>query len=63
MAATFNFERLRRSFSGLYMANFGYTYADASAALRAGPADLVSFGKLFLAKPDLPERFARWAFE
>lgn len=58
-AATFDFERLRRSFSGLYMANFGYTYEGASAALSAGRADLVSFGKLFLANPDLPDRFAR----
>ncbi|MGH8472506.1 MAG: alkene reductase, partial [Gammaproteobacteria bacterium] len=57
----FDFRRLRRSFSGLYMANFGYTYAGANAALRAGRAELVSFGKLFLANPDLPERFAKRA--
>jgi len=31
------------------------------AALRAGGADLVSFGKLFLANPYLPARFARHA--
>ncbi|MGH8470812.1 MAG: alkene reductase [Gammaproteobacteria bacterium] len=56
-----DFERLRSSFSGVYMANFGYTYAGANAALRAGRADLVSFGKLFLANPDLPKRFAKCA--
>jgi len=61
LAGTFDFKRLRRSFSGLYMSNFGYTLASATAALRAGGADLVSFGKLFLANPDLPERFARGA--
>ena len=43
------------------MANFGYTFARAEAALRAGRADLISFGKLFLANPDLPERFGRGA--
>ena len=57
----FDFKRLRRSFSGLYMANFGYTFARAETALGAGRADLVSFGKLFLANPDLPKRFARGA--
>ncbi|MGH8657965.1 MAG: alkene reductase [Gammaproteobacteria bacterium] len=61
LAAAFDFKQLRSSFSGLYMANFGYTYASATAALRAGRADLVSFGKLFLANPDLPERFATGA--
>ncbi|MGH8644864.1 MAG: alkene reductase, partial [Gammaproteobacteria bacterium] len=60
-AAAIDLKRLRRSFSGLYMANFGYTLAHAEAALRAGRADLVSFGKLFLANPDLPERFAQGA--
>ncbi len=59
--AAFDFKRLRHSFSGLYMANFGYTLARAEAALRAGRADLLSFGKLFLANPDLPERFAQGA--
>ncbi len=59
--AAFDFRRLRRSFSGVYMANFGYTFARAEAALGAGRADIVSFGKLFLANPDLPERFARGA--
>lgn len=61
LAAAFDFKRLRRSFSGLYMANFGYTLARAEAALRESRADLVSFGKLFLANSDLPERFARGA--
>ena len=57
----FDFRRLRRSFSGVYMANFGYTFARAEATLGAGRADLISFGKLFLANPDLPKRLARGA--
>jgi N-ethylmaleimide reductase len=32
-----------------------------NAALAAGEADLISFGVLFLANPDLPERFAEGA--
>ncbi|MGH8514748.1 MAG: hypothetical protein ACREV8_12580, partial [Gammaproteobacteria bacterium] len=44
---------------GLYLANGGYAYERATAAVRADGADLVSFGRLFLANPDLPERFCR----
>lgn len=54
----FNFRKLRRVFGGLYIANAGYAKVRANAALAAGDADLVAFGTLFLANPDLPERFA-----
>lgn len=60
-AAGLDFGRLRQRYRGLYMANGGYAYERATAALRADSADLVSFGRLFLANPDLPERFARGA--
>jgi len=40
------------------MSNAGYDKQKANAALAAGDMDLVSFGSLFLANPDLPERFA-----
>ncbi len=40
------------------MANGGYDYARANASIANGDSDLVSFGRLFLANPDLPERFA-----
>ena len=56
-----DYRRLRDTFKGLYMANNGYDYARATAALASGAADLVSFGKLFLANPDLPERFRKSA--
>ena len=39
------------------IANGGFDKSKATAALDAGTADLVSFGALFLANPDLPERF------
>lgn len=55
----FDFVQLRRNFSGAYIANLGYTKARANAAIAAGNADLVAFGQLFIANPDLVERFAR----
>lgn len=56
-----DYRKLRDTFEGLYMANNGYDLERATRALAAGDADLVSFGKLFLANPDLPERFKRGA--
>ena len=43
------------------MLNGGYDRETGNAALAAGEADLISFGVLFLANPDLPERFAEGA--
>lgn len=54
-----DYTELRRRFDGLYMANNGYTRASANQALQLGDADMVAFGRLFIANPDLPERFAR----
>ena len=56
-----NFRRLRDLFGGTYIANGGFTYERATAYLARGDADLVAFGQLFLANPDLPERFAKRA--
>lgn len=56
-----DYTELKRRFGGAYMANNGYTQASAEKALRQGDADMVAFGKLFIANPDLPERFARGA--
>eukprot|EP00049_Salpingoeca_infusionum_P008666 m.143095 g.143095 ORF g.143095 m.143095 type:complete len:419 (+) comp14081_c2_seq1:362-1618(+) len=41
----------------LLMASTGYTAEKAEARIEAGLADLVSFGRPFLANPDLPERY------
>jgi N-ethylmaleimide reductase len=35
----------------------GYTQERANATLQSGIADLVAFGQMFIANPDLPERF------
>ena len=41
----------------LVMANGGYNAETAEAELESGRADLISFGSLFIANPDLPARF------
>ncbi len=48
--------KLKAAFGGVYIANEGFTGESAQAALDAGWADAVAFGKAFLANPDLPER-------
>lgn len=50
---------LRDRFTGTLMVNGGYNRDRANAVLTQGEADLVSFGTLFLANPDLPQRFAK----
>ncbi|HWM93301.1 MAG TPA: alkene reductase [Thermoanaerobaculia bacterium] len=52
---------LRERFGGRLMLNGGFNRETGEAVLTEGLADLVSFGALFLANPDLPERFAEGA--
>lgn len=47
---------LKRAFGGAYIVNQGFTAQIAEAALAAGEADAVAWGKLFIANPDLPRR-------
>jgi 2,4-dienoyl-CoA reductase-like NADH-dependent reductase (Old Yellow Enzyme family) len=49
---------LKRKFGGIYIANEGFSFETANQAIAAGEADAVAFGKLFIANPDLPQRFA-----
>lgn len=49
---------LRAIWNGVFMTNHGYDKASANAALAAGQADLVAFGALYIANPDLDRRFA-----
>jgi N-ethylmaleimide reductase len=53
--------RLRAVFRGTLIANGGYDRGTAEFAIDSGAADLVSFGRPFIANPDLPERFAAGA--
>jgi len=57
----FDWERLRRRYRGIYIANNNYDLARAHDARRRDHADLISFGRLFIANPDLVERFRRGA--
>jgi N-ethylmaleimide reductase len=52
----FDFNELRRVFDGAWMVNNGYTRELAIEAIASGHADLVAFGRAFLANPDLVER-------
>jgi N-ethylmaleimide reductase len=52
---------IRQRFSGAYLANGAYRAETARQALSSGQADAVLFGAIFLANPDLPERFRRGA--
>jgi N-ethylmaleimide reductase len=53
---------IRAKFNGTLILNGGYDAARGNAAIESGLADLVSFGVLFLANPDLPERFMTGAY-
>jgi N-ethylmaleimide reductase len=50
---------MREQYTGVLMLAGGYDQARAEHALAEGRGDIIAFGKLFLANPDLPERFAR----
>ena len=54
--APFDYDALRRLYSGVWMVNNGYTKEMAVEALRSGRADMVSFGRAMITTPDLPRR-------
>ncbi|MFD1554587.1 alkene reductase [Paraburkholderia silviterrae] len=49
-------ELMRKQFKGVLMLAGGYTLESARQALDKGRADLIAFGRPFLANPDLPAR-------
>ncbi len=52
-----NAEIFKKSFPGVLISAGGYTAESAEAALGAGIADAVAFGRWFISNPDLPKRF------
>jgi 2,4-dienoyl-CoA reductase-like NADH-dependent reductase (Old Yellow Enzyme family) len=52
---------LKAEFGGVWIANEGLTPESAAWMLSDGGADAVSFGKAYIANPDLPERIAKGA--
>jgi N-ethylmaleimide reductase len=55
------FTMLRPLFAGPFLAGGGFTRETGEAALAAGQADFIVYGKLFVSNPDLPLRFAKQA--
>ena len=49
----------RSKYKGTLIANGGYDLERANAAIGEGVADLISFGKPYIANPDLPERLRK----
>lgn len=50
-------DALRNAFDGVYIGNGSYTGDLARERIDAGKADAVAFGELYIANPDLAERF------
>ncbi len=54
-------EFFRPFYNGTLITNAGFDQKSGNKAIESGTADLVAYGQLFLANPDLPERFAAHA--
>jgi len=54
-------ELMREKYRGTLMLAGGFDHASAEQWLQEGRADLIAFGRKFLANPDLPERFRQGA--
>lgn len=53
--------KMNETFGGPIILNGGLTFETGTAAIAAGQASLVAYGRAFLANPDLVERFRRGA--
>ena len=52
----FDYQKLKRLFGGTVIANNGFDKSRANEAIAEGRADLIAFGKPFIANPDLVTR-------
>ena len=52
---------VKKAFGGVFVANERMTLESATKIVEAGEADAALFGRLFIANPDLPRRFAEKA--
>ncbi|XP_027149643.1 putative 12-oxophytodienoate reductase 11 [Coffea eugenioides] len=48
---------MRKAFKGTFIAAGGYQREDGNKAVAENHADLIAYGRIFLANPDLPKRF------
>ncbi|WP_374324974.1 alkene reductase [Azonexus sp.] len=60
-AASFDYAAARRAFKGPWLVNNGYDKALAEQVIADGGADLVAFGRGFIANPDLVRRLREGA--
>ncbi|WP_013325010.1 alkene reductase [Gloeothece verrucosa] len=51
-------KHFRSIYQGTLITAGGYTRETGEAVLQTGDADLVAYGRIFIANPDLPQRFA-----
>lgn len=51
--------QIRKTYEGCLVLNGGYTLDAAEKDVQKGVADAISFGQLFIANPDLPQRFEK----
>ncbi|MDH5437068.1 MAG: alkene reductase, partial [Gammaproteobacteria bacterium] len=56
-----DYRKIKDLFGGHYMANLTYTLERAQQAIANGDADSIAFGQLYIANPDLVERFKQGA--
>ncbi|CAK8539251.1 unnamed protein product [Lathyrus sativus] len=49
---------MRKAFNGTFIVAGGYSRQDGNDAIAENRTDLVAYGRLFIANPDLPKRFA-----
>ena len=49
---------IRKAFKGILVLNSDYDFERGEIAVSSGAADAITFGRKFLANPDLPHRFA-----
>ena len=54
----FTLQDARKLYTGALIGNCGYTQETAEAAIASGAADMIAFGRPYIANPDLVERFA-----
>jgi len=53
-----NLGATRKAFNGTFMVTGGYERQDGINAIAENREDLIAYGRLFIANPDLPKRFA-----
>nr|QHA94738.1 12-oxo-phytodienoic acid reductase [Saccharum hybrid cultivar] len=57
MKISYRLHEMRKAFKGTFMVGGGYDREEGNRVVADGYADMVVYGRLFLANPDLPRRF------